>query len=263
MAQFKQIGISLFIVLTAITSCNVGKKNSDSSKSDDNANLKNEAVKIETAYFKASGTESSWSLSIDTTSIKFLSHIKGIEKITVPHVEAIRAMDANVKMYNLQTENVSLQITIIQKNCINDGKQSPYGVTIRLKRNHDKDFTELSGCGHYITDYRLYDIWALQEINGKVVTPKDFEKEIPYIEINTNTNTFMGYAGCNNLNGKLFSERDLLRFTDIAMTLKLCSSSKEDLFLEQLHRVTSYQLNNGRLFLKSENKPVLIFKKVD
>lgn len=263
MALFNKITVSSFIILFAITSCNVSKKNNDASNFNKTPNATNESAKIEKAYFMASGTESDWSLSIDTTSIEFVSHIKGFEKIKVPHVEAVKAIDANVKMYNLQTKGVTIQITIIQKACINNDKQSPYSVSIRLKKDRDKDFNEVSGCGHYITDYRLYDIWALQEINGKLVTIKDFEKEIPYIEINTNTNTFMGYAGCNNLSGKLFSEKNILRFTDIAMTLKLCNGSKEDLFIEQLQRVTSYQLNNGKLLLKNDNKPILIFKKVD
>ncbi len=77
-------------------------------------------------------------------------------------------MDANVKMYRSVPELGEMKIQIAQQPCSDDmsGKENKYQVTVELKRGIDKDFKTFIGCGNYITDYRLHDIWVLEDMNG-------------------------------------------------------------------------------------------------
>ena len=68
------------------------------------------------SYFRATGNEPFWSIDISTSSIQF----KGVDKdnyFNAPHVEPVRAMDANVKMYKVSNETTSATITIQQLDC--------------------------------------------------------------------------------------------------------------------------------------------------
>lgn len=247
----------LLIALIGTTACSSSKK---SSEPDMPVKNKPETSQIDKAYFKASGNDSPWLLTIDTTAIVF--EMRG-QKMKFKHIEPVRAMDANVKMYNLTYNDSKVRITIIQKECISKESNAPLPYTVTVTMSSNKNSTDYSGCGQYITDYRLYDIWALQEIDGKKVTASNFARQIPYLEINTTANTFSGYAGCNSIGGKIFSERSLLRFTDVISTLMACQGTMEDEFLAALQKTTSYELKDNSLFLICDGKTVLKFKKVD
>ncbi|HDZ04558.1 hypothetical protein LCGC14_0079640 [marine sediment metagenome] len=215
-------------------------------------------------YFKASGTEPFWSLELSEKQLK----LKTItDSVFTPSAKPSQAMDSNVKRYKIQTESGQLDIQITQSECTNamSGKLSPYTVYVTYKKNSETSMHKLEGCGNYITDYRLHDIWVLEKLDGNEVTIENFKKDLPSIEINAASNSFTGYAGCNQINGKLFFEKGLLRFTDIATTKMLCDpKNKETTFLEALRSVTTYKIENNRLWLSNpSDKELLIFKKID
>jgi heat shock protein HslJ/uncharacterized membrane protein len=215
-------------------------------------------------YFKGSGAEPDWSLNISEKTIEFTSLKPGYEVLNGDHVEPIRAMDANVKMYRVETKVGKMIIQIMQQECTNtmSGDKSAYSVRIEFQK--DNKPINLSGCGNYITDYRLHDIWVLEKINGEKVTVADFTKDLPNLEINSTTNTFMGFAGCNRMNGSIFFERGLLRFTNVATTEMAClGNNKEADFLKTLQNVTTYKVENLRLTLTNPSGSELVFIKVD
>lgn len=215
-------------------------------------------------YFRGNGNEPDWSLKISEKTIEFTSLKPGFETLTGNHVEPIRAMDANVKMYRVATGDVTMIIQIMQQECVNtmSGDKSVYSVRIEILKNNNSTF--LSGCGNYVTDPRLHDIWVLEQLNGKKVTLTDFTKELPNLEINSSTNQFMGFAGCNRMNGTIFFERGLLRFTNTITTRMFCGeNNKENEFLKALQNATTYNVKNLRLTLTSPSGEVLVFKKVD
>ncbi|UKM63721.1 META domain-containing protein [Flavobacteriaceae bacterium GSB9] len=214
-------------------------------------------------YFKASGTEPFWSLTISPKIIK-LNTIE--DSIVTPHTTPNLAQDSNVKQYALHTEMAQMNIQISQTECTNamSGAISPYVVKINKKTGKDKKFTSLKGCGKYVTDYRLHDIWVLEELTEKKVSEAPFEKEPPYMEINANLNSFKGYAGCNTMNGKLFFEPGILRFTDITTTKMMCQQNNlENQFLNALKVVTDYKIENNRLWLSNPSKNLMVLIKID
>ena len=217
-------------------------------------------------YFKGTGNEPFWGIKIGKEEIVFTSLIPGKEKISFPAAEAIKAMDANVKMYKVSNETASATITIQQLDCQDSmsGAISPYSVKVEIKNNSELETKKLSGCGKYLTDYRLHDIWVLEELNGYKVFATDFQKEMPRIEINSSENRFSGYGGCNSMSGSIFYEKDLLRFTKVISTLMACpQGNKEGEFVKALQSTTTYSIENNRLTLSNPSAKLLVFKKVD
>jgi heat shock protein HslJ len=215
-------------------------------------------------YFRGMGNEPEWSLKISEKIIEFTSLKPGFENFKSVHVEPIRTMDINLKMYRVATESGTMNIQIIQQECVNtmSGEKFYYSVRIEIAKNNNS--TNFNGCGNYITDYRLHDIWVLEKLNGATVSSVDFMKELPNLEINSSTNNFTGFAGCNTMNGALFFERGLLRFTNIITTRMACpGNNKESEFLEALQSSTSYKVENRRLILSNPSGEKLVFKKVD
>ncbi|MFB9076488.1 META domain-containing protein [Flavobacterium procerum] len=217
-------------------------------------------------YFKGTGNEPFWGIKIGNEEIVFTSLIQGKEKLVFPSTEAIRAMDANVKMYKVSNETSTAMITIQQLDCQDSmsGAISPYSVKVEIKNNSELETKKLSGCGKYLTDYRLHDIWVLEELNGYKVFATDFQKEMPRIEINSTENRFSGYGGCNAISGSIFYEKDLLRFSKVVSTLMACpSGNKENEFTKALQSTTTYSIGNNQLILSNTSGKLAVFKKVD
>ena len=262
----KVIGsLTMCFMALIVASCNnkLGQNNEavDIPIDTENSSVALNKEMVKDLYFKAMGSEPFWRLEISENQIKLIT----IEdSITTPHVTPIQAMDANVKRYAIQTESSQMTIQMAQSECTNpSGALSPYSVKIDYKKNTDKDFIKMNGCGEYITNYRLHDIWALEQLNGSYITKSDFNKEFPTMEINASTNTFLGFAGCNRMSGSLFFEKGLLRFTKIVTTEMMCISNKEPEFLKALQSSTTYKIENNRLSLSNPNGVVLVFKKID
>lgn len=217
------------------------------------------------SYFRATGNEPFWSIDISTSSIQF----KGVDKdnyFNAPHVEPVRAMDANVKMYVATTEKGSIRVSIAQNECIDtmSGIKYNYSVTVEITIGKKNEPTIYSGCGTYSIDYRLHDIWVLEELEGKPMVADYFLGELPMLEINSKMANFSGFGGCNRIRGSLFQERELLRFTDILSSKMTCDSkNKEDLFLKALQSTTTYEIKNNRLYLSTPDALKLVFKKID
>ena len=215
-------------------------------------------------YFRAVGNEPEWSLKISEKTIEFTSLKTGFESFNSVAVTPILAMDANVKIYQLTNNTGTATLQINQQDCINSmsGENALYSVQMEITiKNKTEKF---SGCGNYVTDYRLHDIWVLEKLNGQVVRSADFTKELPNLQINSTTNEFLGFAGCNQMNGKVFYERGLLRFTNISTTRMMCApNNKEADFLEALQNTTNYHFESRHLILSNPSGEKLVFKKVD
>jgi heat shock protein HslJ/uncharacterized membrane protein len=217
-------------------------------------------------YFRGNGNEPDWSLKISEKTIEFNSLKPGFESLSGAHVEPIRAMDANVKMYRVATASGTMTIQIQQQECMNtmSGDKAPYSVRIEILKGNSDNVTNLNGCGNYITDSRLHDIWVLEKLNGVKVSMTDFMKELPNLEINSSTNQFMGFGGCNHMNGAIFFERGLLRFVNTITTRMACgANNKETEFLKALQSTTTYKVENMHLTLSNQSGVELVFRKVD
>lgn len=223
------------------------------------------AMKIDGSYFKATGTEPFWGLKFFKDKVELQTME---DTITTPPSEAIKAQDGNIKMFRMQTEATQMDIIISNKECTNamSGEVFPYTVTVSYKSTGGDETKVYEGCGSFITDYRLHDIWVLEEMNGNAVSKEEFGgRDVPNMEININNNRFSGYSGCNRMTGGIFYEDDVLRFTQVATTRMACPNmDKESAFLTALNGSTAYKVENNRLYLSNGSEEnMLVFKKMD
>jgi heat shock protein HslJ/uncharacterized membrane protein len=256
--------LSLLLLMSLMTGCKptLGSV-SDAVAGSSTSNIQEADMTI---YFKATGNEPFWGITFGKEQTIFTSLIPGKEKIIFLSSEPIKAMDANVKMYKLSNEKVTATVTIQQLDCQDSmsGAISSYKVSVEIKNNSELESKKVEGCGKYITDYRLHDIWVLEELNGYKVFIADYQKELPRIEIHAQENSFMGFGGCNSISGTLFYEKDVLRFTKVISTLMACApGNKEGEFTKALQNVTTYSIGDNRLTLSNPSGKLLVFRKVD
>ncbi|MGB5316991.1 MAG: META domain-containing protein [Robiginitalea sp.] len=218
------------------------------------------AMDINEYYFMASGISPDWTLDIATDRIRLKT---GGDTLNTPHINPDRAMDSNVRRYRLITEATEMTIQVHQKPCESEsGTSSPYAVEVEYKRTGESGYTTLNGCGAYIMDYRLHDIWALESLNGEEITLIE-GLERPTLEINSRNYTFMGSTSCNQMRGAVFYEPGLLRFNKVITTRKMCPGGLEAAFLKALQSTIHYELGDRRLRLTNPNGAELVFRKVD
>ena len=223
-----------------------------------------EGMQADGVYFKAAGTEPFWGLEIGPASIRLMT--LG-DTLTTPHAEPVQAADANVKRYDLATEASILQIEIAQGDCTNDmsGEKSPYSVRIAYRRTAVPELMEVEGCGRYVPDYRLHDIWVLESIRGTAVSATEYPADLPTLEIRAGEQTYSGTTGCNRMMGSFFWEPGTLRFGPAAVTRMACPGmgNREQEFLSALAAGTTYTIGDNRLRLSNPDQEVLVFRKID
>ena len=155
-----KIGIMKNIILLAwlstaylIVSCSNA---TDKAVTNDSVSKNSEEKKSETPskdstiYFRATGTEPFWGLEISDQQI-VLNLIE--DSIVTANPEPTKTKDANTETYRVKTQNLTLSIQVLRKDCTNgmSGRVSPYTVTIEYKRETDAKEEELIGCGNYLT----------------------------------------------------------------------------------------------------------------
>jgi len=222
-------------------------------------------IDIDGSYFKASGTEPFWDIKLHNNKV-ILKTTEGT--VQTPSTEPIKAQESNIAMYRIQTEATLLDVIIAHKECTNamSGEVFPYTVTVSYKNTGGAETKVYEGCGYYLPDYRIHDIWVLEKMQGTTVSKEDFNgNDVPNMEVNINNNRFSGFSGCNRMNGSLFYEKDVLRFTQIASTRMACPNmEKESEFLSALQSSVNYKIENNRLYLSNDSEEnLLIFKKID
>ena len=217
--------------------------------------------------FKASGNEPSWEVTINVDGgMKFISESE-IGSIKAPNSKKIPIMDVAATSYVADTESANIRVDIFKDECINQLSHDTLGyrVEVFVKKSFDEEFSEFFGCGKYLPDYRLNDIWVLEKLNGKEIDRTLFKNERPYFEINIKDSRVLGFAGCNDFNGKFtFEGPDIIFSKNLAMTLMACPNLEfESEFVRSLTRSSlMYSIANNKLVL-TRGDVELVFKKVD
>lgn len=221
-------------------------------------------IPANTIYFKANGVDPVWTLTISPIQIDFKTQATGFDPVSAPHVEPVKAMDSNIKMYKVKTADAELNVEIAKMLCQNENSHErfPYAVTISLRQGADTTFTYFTGCGLYVTDTGLEATWLLEQIKTDTVMATHFNDTLPSLVLHANGNSFSGYGGCNTINGRIFAERNLLRFTDFIVSKRTCApTNREKDFINGLKFSTQYTIEGDRLLLSNPSGPTLTFKK--
>lgn len=216
--------------------------------------------------FLATGNEPFWSIEIDFDKYMHFKIPGGID-ITTPAVEGARAADADIMRYRAVTEKAELIVQIRRMECVNDmsGEKLACSVTIDVKANNENGYTTYKGCGRYLADSRLHDIWVLETINHNPVKATDFGKGLPQLEFNLTEKRIFGSTGCNNINTTIDVLGKKIHFGRIASTRMACPNMDfESGYLKKLENKTiPYQIKPGKLYLQVSPDSVFVYKKVD
>lgn len=213
--------------------------------------------------FYARGNEPSWALDMDFEKQLQFSTMDGF-KISVPVVKGDKAMDANVTRYYAEVESGTLIITIQEQKC-NDtmsDQQFDFSVTIQVKLGNENDYKEYSGCGNYVADYSLHDIWVLKSLNEKTLK----QNELPRFEFFAKDRRILGNASCNDFSGSYYHIGiKELQFSDMSMTKKLCDDMEIEniLYKSVFGRRMKYSKESLNLILSGYDGIKLVFKKID
>ena len=215
--------------------------------------------------FHATGTEPFWSLSLDFEKSMTFKPMEGDPFITPP-AEPTPAGDDGSYSYRAETEAGMLKVTIIPGECINQmsGKASQFAVEISLKRGTG-EMESYSGCGSYIANPRLHDIWVLKRIGNESLDAKQYTKGLPTLELFVAENRVVGHDGCNEFTGSFYSYGNVMSVGPLASTMKACPDGKaeEKLTKHLTGQPMVYGFEDSALVLTSEDGERLEFQHVD
>jgi putative lipoprotein len=99
--------------------------------------------------------------------------------------------------------------------------------------------------------------WYLAEIEGEAV---DVAREArPYLEVDSNEDTFSGFSGCNTYRGQYTLNGTTLELGPAAVTRRACQSGAEleNAYLAMLEEVGSWRLSDGEMLLGDPARNVL------
>lgn len=216
--------------------------------------------------FLASGNEPFWSLEINFDAGLSFKTPDGYE-IAASVPKAVKAMDANEVRYVATTEKGTVTVQIQKTECINDmsGEKLDYQVTVDTKQEADREAKTFKGCGRYLSDYRINDIWALETVNGKAISKEDFKNNIPRLEINLKEQQVFGNGGCNEFSGTANVRGKKIAFGPFRSTEMACPSLQfESKLFEALgNKTVAYAITPGKLLIDAGPGNVFGFKKVD
>ncbi|MEL7530367.1 MAG: META domain-containing protein [Bacteroidota bacterium] len=217
--------------------------------------------------FKASGYGPAWMLEIEEAkSIRFKSFGMGSFELLLPVPPAEINNETQETIYESESEQDKIQIRISRKACMDlmSGKSFDYEVIIKARPAEAGRDYMFEGCGMYIGDYRLNDIWVLKELNGLKIFPKDYARGAPHIELNLSSQRMLGYAGCNEMNSEIVIAEQTIHFNSIGTTKMMCQTIDfETKFTRALSNKTLNYKLQGLFLLLNDEENRLVFQKGD
>jgi heat shock protein HslJ len=176
--------------------------------------------------FWAVGNEPYWSIDLDFEGEFTLKRL-GQPDIGIP-AQAAEKTEYGIE-YSGASMSFDLVIRIYDEACTDNmsGQLFNHKVEVDFRERGAAEFTTYSGCGSYVNDVQLHNIWVLWEIYGNPLDSNQFPKGVPYMELNAAKGEILGFDGCNNFSGSWHNEGKKLFFGPIASTKMACPGAEE------------------------------------
>ncbi len=131
--------------------------------------------------------------------------------------------------------------------------------TLAFSCKSAKDTKATASTTENAVEKKLQQTWVLENLNGKMITEKDFST-LPKIVMNAST--FSGSTGCNAIKGNLLSKGEQqVQFLNLTSETKKCDAKKEGEFLQLLRTNSGYSIKDNKLFLSNQFGLTMSFKK--
>lgn len=132
-------------------------------------------------------------------------------------------------------------------------------VTLVYSCKSAKDTKSTTSSTETSIEKKLQQSWVLENLNGKVITEKDFTV---FPKLIITPSTFSGSTGCNAFKGNLLSKgAEQVQFLNLTSETKKCDAKKEGEFLQLLRTNSGYSIKDGKLFLSNQFGLTMSFKK--
>ncbi len=219
------------------------------------------------ADFKAQGMNPDWGMEWSYEEGLILHTPSGDEKVEELSQQNIE--DTSIDQFIGNISGQSITVTINQEDCFDSIMNTSLKnkVEVKISDENGHEINVFSGCGQFIPDTRLHDIWVLTHINGEEIDKNHFnENGAPVCEFYVKEERVSGFAGCNNFNGNFtMIGKNELQFGMMAMTRKMCPQMEME---ERISKIISdqrikYQIQKLTLSLENEDGTSLTFQKTD
>ena len=132
------------------------------------------------------------------------------------------------------------------------------------KGSKDENYQTYDGCGNYLYDNRLYDIYVMEEMTGINFKKEKLKDGMPRFEFILADMRFSGTAGCNTIGGSINVVGNKIIFGALMGTLMACPNMKvEKAVIDALNQKTvTYSVDKMKLTIVS-GKTKMVLKKVD
>lgn len=216
--------------------------------------------------FYAYGHEPAWSLDMELDGSYSFRTPEGL-RVIKPAGLMTEAADERVQRYRSVTESGELIVTIVKEPCKDHdaGKTLPYRAEVFHKYSNEERGTAYTGCGDYVRDYRIHDIWVLLSLGDNEVKAASFDKGLPTIEFHVNEGRVMGHDGCNDFNASLHTHSDVIEIERMSLTSRECGPNRPGAAMVAALTEAPLQFKReGRMLtLLRNDKEVMRLKKVD
>lgn len=210
--------------------------------------------------FVASGNEPFWSLEIDLDNNLTFKILQGDSLVAATPKPTILP-DVAATSYRTKIGSEFLSIIVYDKTCEDNMSGKELSKTVEI--NHgEKRYT---GCGSFLSDYRLNDIWVLESINQNSIDISTFPRGLPRIELNLTMSQVFAFAGCNEFSGAMEVQGKRIRFGRFSGTLMACQNMNfESEYLSKLaNKTVPFHIEPGKLVLQVSEDSTYNYKKVD
>lgn len=214
----------------------------------------------------ASGEDTPWSLEI--------SRNNSMKLFIAPNTEVVASIyskEENQKnkttTYFAKFKNGNIQFEMSAEEC----KEFPHTNNFQssaVLHFHDttrSTYQLLKGCAEWIPNYRLHEIWMLDEVNGELFDRDNFYKNIPRIEFHLNNYKVYGFGGCNEFEGEFDLNHDILSIKNVEfLSQEKCALEEfEQQLIKDLQDPSyHFKVKEGVLKMSNKNKG-FVFKRTD
>jgi heat shock protein HslJ len=216
--------------------------------------------------FYARGNEPFWSLDMDYDK-RFQFTVLDGPNLIMPATEGVPTQDGRTVRHHVRTESGELIISATEELCTDSmsGERFDYTVQVQAKITSDKAYRDFTGCGNYVPDMRLTDIWGVEQVEGIILQPASFMKGLPILELSAKERRLSGHDGCNQIGGGFSITRNTISFKQLMSTRMFCPRPEgtPDIAALLAGKTYTFEFGNNRLYLKQDKKVILTLKHVD
>ncbi|MEJ5262198.1 MAG: META domain-containing protein [Ignavibacterium sp.] len=215
--------------------------------------------------FFARGNEPFWTLDIYSQDEIIFSELNETE-IKATNVKQSTGKKLNETIFTAENENDELMVSIVQDSCQDNmsGEMFEYNVSVRIKNSSTVEKV-FNGCGRYLFDYRLNDIWVMEEMTDVDLDKESLMKGLPMFEFNLREKRVSGHAGCNQFFGGIELKGNIISFGNLAATKMACPDMtvEQKVFQALSQKHFTYKIDKLKLVLESDSGLKMVFRKTD